>query len=84
MPPIGAKAGKKYPTLLHIHGGPFTQYGNKLFDEFQVAAGAGYAVVYCNPRGSSGYGEALGARRARPERRRSSPEAAGAASTTTT
>ncbi|MBA2607799.1 MAG: S9 family peptidase [Actinobacteria bacterium] len=60
IPPVGAKAGKKYPTLLHIHGGPFTQYGNKLFDEFQVAAGAGYAVVYCNPRGSSGYGEAWG------------------------
>ncbi len=60
MPPVGAKPGKKYPTLLHIHGGPFTQYGNKLFDEFQVAAGAGYAVVYCNPRGSAGYGEAWG------------------------
>jgi dipeptidyl aminopeptidase/acylaminoacyl peptidase len=60
LPPVGAKPGKKYPTLLHIHGGPFTQYGNKLFDEFQVAAGAGYAVVYCNPRGSSGYGEAWG------------------------
>ncbi|MEY2424578.1 MAG: hypothetical protein QOI61_150 [Actinomycetota bacterium] len=60
MPPVGAKAGKKYPTLLHIHGGPFTQYANKLFDEFQVAAGAGYAVVYCNPRGSSGYGETWG------------------------
>jgi dipeptidyl aminopeptidase/acylaminoacyl peptidase len=60
MPPVGAKDGKKYPTLLHIHGGPFTQYGNKLFDEFQVAAGAGYAVVYCNPRGSSGYGERWG------------------------
>lgn len=60
IPPVGAKAGKKYPTLLHIHGGPFTQYTNKLFDEFQVAAGAGYAVLYCNPRGSSGYGEAWG------------------------
>jgi dipeptidyl aminopeptidase/acylaminoacyl peptidase len=60
IPPVGAKAGKKYPTLVHIHGGPFTQYANKLFDEFQVAAGAGYAVVYCNPRGSSGYGEAWG------------------------
>ncbi|MEY2399581.1 MAG: hypothetical protein QOJ00_2755 [Actinomycetota bacterium] len=60
VPPVGAKAGKKYPTLLHIHGGPFTQYANKLFDEFQVAAGAGYAVIYCNPRGSSGYGEAWG------------------------
>jgi dipeptidyl aminopeptidase/acylaminoacyl peptidase len=58
--PAGIKAGKKYPTLLNIHGGPFTQYANKLFDEFQVQAGAGYAVVYCNPRGSSGYSEAWG------------------------
>ena len=58
--PSGLRAGKTYPTLLNIHGGPFTQYGNKLFDEFQVQAGAGYAVVYCNPRGSSGYSEAWG------------------------
>ncbi len=60
IPPVGAKPGKKYPALLHIHGGPFTQYANKLFDEFQVAAGAGYAVIYCNPRGSAGYGERWG------------------------
>jgi dipeptidyl aminopeptidase/acylaminoacyl peptidase len=47
-----------HPVLLMIHGGPFTQYGWKLFDEAQVYAGAGYAVVMGNPRGSSGYGEA--------------------------
>ena len=29
IPPVGAKAGKKYPTLLHIHGGPFTQYAQQ-------------------------------------------------------
>ncbi len=45
-----------YPALLTIHGGPFTQYDWGLFDESQVYAGAGYAVVRCNPRGSSGYG----------------------------
>ena len=60
MKPAGAKAGVRYPMLFNIHGGPFTQYGNRLFDEFQVYAGAGYAVVFCNPRGSSGYGEAWG------------------------
>ena len=49
-----------HPTLLMIHGGPFTQYGWSLFDEAQVYAGAGYAVVYGNPRGSSGYGEEHG------------------------
>jgi dipeptidyl aminopeptidase/acylaminoacyl peptidase len=58
--PAGFEEGRKVPTLLNIHGGPFTQYGNKFFDEFQVYAGAGYAVVYCNPRGSSGYSEAWG------------------------
>lgn len=57
--PSGPAEGEVFPTLLSIHGGPFSQYGNKFFDEFQVLAGAGYAVVYCNPRGSSGYGEAF-------------------------
>jgi dipeptidyl aminopeptidase/acylaminoacyl peptidase len=39
---------------------PFTQYGNGFFDETQVYAGAGYAVLYSNPRGSSGYSEEWG------------------------
>jgi dipeptidyl aminopeptidase/acylaminoacyl peptidase len=50
-----------HPVLLMIHGGPFTQYTWRVFDEAQVYAGAGYAVVYPNPRGSSGYGESYGA-----------------------
>jgi dipeptidyl aminopeptidase/acylaminoacyl peptidase len=58
--PAGFEEGRRYPVLLSIHGGPFTQYGNKLFDEFQIFGGAGYAVVYSNPRGSSGYSEAWG------------------------
>jgi dipeptidyl aminopeptidase/acylaminoacyl peptidase len=49
-----------FPVLLMIHGGPFAQYGWTLFDEAQVYAGGGYAVVYTNPRGSSGYGAAYG------------------------
>ena len=49
-----------FPVLLAIHGGPFTQYGWAPFDEAQVYASAGYAVVLGNPRGSSGYGEAHG------------------------
>jgi dipeptidyl aminopeptidase/acylaminoacyl peptidase len=49
-----------HPVLLMIHGGPFSQYGWQLFDEAQVYAGAGYAVLYTNPRGSSGYGQAHG------------------------
>jgi dipeptidyl aminopeptidase/acylaminoacyl peptidase len=49
-----------FPTLLNIHGGPFTQYGYKLFDEFQFQIAAGFGVICCNPRGSSGYSEAWG------------------------
>lgn len=60
MRPAKIEAGRRYPALLNIHGGPFSQYGNRFFDEFQVQAAAGYAVVYANPRGSSGYSEAWG------------------------
>jgi dipeptidyl aminopeptidase/acylaminoacyl peptidase len=49
-----------YPVLLNIHGGPYAGYGWGLFDEAQVYAGAGYAVLMCNPRGSAGYGQAHG------------------------
>nr|MBA3655097.1 S9 family peptidase [Actinomycetota bacterium] len=59
MRPAGFKEGRKYPAILNIHGGPFSQYANKLFDEFQVQAGDGYVVLYANPRGSSGYGQAF-------------------------
>jgi dipeptidyl aminopeptidase/acylaminoacyl peptidase len=52
--------GKRYPVLLTIHGGPFTQYGTGFFDEVQVYAGAGYCVLFSNPRGGSGYSEAWG------------------------
>ncbi len=58
--PDGFEKGRRYPVLLNIHGGPFTQYGVGFFDEFAVYAGAGYVVVYSNPRGSSGYSEAWG------------------------
>ena len=58
--PAGFEEGKSYPVLLNIHGGPFTQYGNGFFDETQVYAGGGYAVLYSNPRGSSGYSEEWG------------------------
>jgi dipeptidyl aminopeptidase/acylaminoacyl peptidase len=58
--PLGFEEGRRYPVLLNVHGGPFAQYGNRFFDEFQVQAGAGYAVLYSNPRGSSGYSEAWG------------------------
>ncbi len=55
--PIGWEAGKKYPVILSIHGGPATMYGVDWFHEFQGYAAKGYAVVYTNPRGSTGYGQ---------------------------
>jgi dipeptidyl aminopeptidase/acylaminoacyl peptidase len=58
--PAGLDPGRKVPVLLSIHGGPFSQYSTAFFDEFQVLAGAGYAVLYANPRGSSGYSEEWG------------------------
>jgi dipeptidyl aminopeptidase/acylaminoacyl peptidase len=58
--PAGFEEGKRYPTLLSIHGGPFSQYGTGFFDEFQVYSGAGYVVLFSNPRGGSGYSEEHG------------------------
>ncbi|GAA1950334.1 S9 family peptidase [Microbacterium deminutum] len=49
-----------FPVILQIHGGPYASYGIHLFDETQVLVDAGYAVVYCNPRGSAGYGREHG------------------------
>jgi len=54
MKPADFAATRQYPVLLNVHGGPFGQYGETFFDEFQLFAGAGYGVVFCNPRGSSG------------------------------
>jgi dipeptidyl aminopeptidase/acylaminoacyl peptidase len=55
--PIGWQAGKKYPLILSIHGGPAGQYGVDWYQEFQVYAAKGYAVLFTNPRGSTGYGQ---------------------------
>jgi dipeptidyl aminopeptidase/acylaminoacyl peptidase len=55
--PVGARRGKG-PALLYVHGGPLAQYGWGFFDEFQLAAAAGYHVIGINPRGSDGYGQA--------------------------
>jgi dipeptidyl aminopeptidase/acylaminoacyl peptidase len=49
-----------HPVVLLVHGGPYRQDGWALLDEVQVLVSAGYAVVQCNPRGSSGYGQAHG------------------------
>lgn len=51
---------KKYPMILEIHGGPFLSYGDVYSAEIQAYAAAGYVVLYCNPRGSTSYGEEFG------------------------
>lgn len=60
MRPAGFDADKTYPVLLNVHGGPFAQYGEYFFDEAQMQAAAGFVVVACNPRGSSGRDTAWG------------------------
>lgn len=61
MEPIGkSDDGKKYPVILNIHGGPSAMWGPGVFSmwhEFQTEAAWGYGIVYCNPRGSGGYGD---------------------------
>lgn len=53
-------AEKKWPLILHIHGGPHAMYGVGFSFSFQQLAAAGYVVLYTNPRGSSGYGTDFG------------------------
>ncbi len=57
--PPGFDASRRYPLILEIHGGPFAAYGPAFSSDFQLYAAAGYVVVYANPRGSTGYGEAF-------------------------
>jgi dipeptidyl aminopeptidase/acylaminoacyl peptidase len=56
MPAVGPKASGKRPTILDIHGGPQTQFGQTFFHEFQYLAGQGYNIVFADPRGSTGHG----------------------------
>ena len=56
IPPYGRKPGEKYPTILYIHGGPTPFYTYGLTLEHHAFAAEGFGVIFCNPRGSSGYG----------------------------
>jgi dipeptidyl aminopeptidase/acylaminoacyl peptidase len=51
--------GQRVPTILEIHGGPYASYGPYFSTDYQLYAAAGYAVLYTNPRGSTGYGQAF-------------------------
>lgn len=57
--PPGYQEGTRVPTILEIHGGPYASYGPHFSTDYQLYAAAGYAVLYTNPRGSTGYGQAF-------------------------
>jgi dipeptidyl aminopeptidase/acylaminoacyl peptidase len=55
--PATFEPGKKYPMVLWIHGGPWSLYNVAFNWSFQNFAANGYAVLFTNPRGSTGYGQ---------------------------
>ncbi|QQS48296.1 MAG: S9 family peptidase [Acidobacteriota bacterium] len=55
--PANFEPGRKYPMVLWIHGGPWSMYSVAWNWAFQNFAANGYAVLYTNPRGSTGYGQ---------------------------
>lgn len=59
LKPVGFRAGRRYPLIVHIHGGPAGADLLGFNDGYgsQIYAGAGYAVLMPNYRGSTNYGE---------------------------
>jgi len=55
--PANFDPAKKYPMVLWIHGGPWSMYSVRFDWRFQNFAADGYAILYINPRGSTGYGQ---------------------------
>jgi dipeptidyl aminopeptidase/acylaminoacyl peptidase len=55
--PAAFDPSKKYPMVLYIHGGPWSMYTIGFNWDFQNFAANGYAVLFVNPRGSTGYGQ---------------------------
>ncbi|MCU6790900.1 S9 family peptidase [Paenibacillus sp. WQ 127069] len=59
MEPIKTDGGSYAGTILMIHGGPHLAYGHSFHFDFWYFASRGYRIVFCNPRGSYGYGQAF-------------------------
>ncbi|HEV8112660.1 MAG TPA: S9 family peptidase [Planctomycetota bacterium] len=57
--PHGFDPAKKYPLILNVHGGPQSQWADSFRGDWQVYPGKGYVVAFCNPTGSTGYGQSL-------------------------
>lgn len=56
LKPAGAEPGRRYPTIVRLHGGPVYQFSREFMADWQAYAAAGFAVLAVNPRGSSGRG----------------------------
>ena len=61
MKPYGFQAGKKYPVAFIVHGGPQSSFGDGWSFRWnpQFYAGAGFASVFIDFHGSTGYGQAF-------------------------
>ncbi|MEE9372197.1 MAG: S9 family peptidase [Saprospiraceae bacterium] len=57
--PIDYDKNKKYPFLLHIHGGPAGVFTDSYSSRYHVWAGLGYVQLCPNIRGSTGYSDKL-------------------------
>jgi dipeptidyl aminopeptidase/acylaminoacyl peptidase len=57
--PVGFEKGHPAPLILSIHGGPHGMYSPYFRFDYQLLASRGFAVLYTNPRGSDGYGQAF-------------------------
>jgi dipeptidyl aminopeptidase/acylaminoacyl peptidase len=55
--PHGYEEGRKYPLVLNVHGGPQSQWADGWRGDWQVYAGKGCVTAFCNPTGSTGYGQ---------------------------
>jgi len=55
----GRDAPRPGPVVIQIHGGPHAAHGPTPWLEMLALADEGFHVLYPNPRGSSGYGEAF-------------------------
>ena len=55
--PLNFDPSKRYPLMVRVHGGPQQMFGYAYRTEYAVFSGADYAVFFCNPRGSTGYGQ---------------------------
>lgn len=62
--PVGYEAGKSYPLIVYVHGGPESHHSNGWLSRYstpgQLMAGKGYLVLYLNYRASTGYGVDFG------------------------